>query len=67
MIYTGTYAHYDFQYNVINLQMEYFPEIPIDLIKLLYLVQNNDKVILRQYDLPNRDFIRDLQYHLGFE
>ena len=67
MIYTGGYNHYDFQQNVINLQMEYFSEMPIDYIKIAYMCQDKDKVVLRQYDLPNRDFIRDLQYHLGFE
>lgn len=37
MIYTGTYNHYDFQQNVINLQMEYFSELPIDYIKIAYM------------------------------
>ena len=67
MFYTGAYEHYDFQKNIINLQMEYFSENPIDIIKLIYLIQDKDKITIRQYDLPHRDFVRDLQYHLGFE
>lgn len=47
--------------------MEYFSENPIDIIKLIYLIQDKDKITIRQYDLPHRDFVRDLQYHLGFE
>lgn len=47
MFYTGTYNHYDFQKNVINLQMEYYPENPIDYIKLIYLCQNKEKLTLR--------------------
>ena len=67
MFYTGAYGHYDFQKNIINLQMEYFSESPIDIIKLIYLIQDKDKITIRQYDLPHRDFVRDLYYHLGFE
>ena len=60
MFYTGAYGHYDFQKNIINLQMEYFSENPIDIIKLIYLIQDKDKITIRQYDLPHRDFVRDL-------
>lgn len=60
MFYTGAYGHYDFQKNIINLQMEYFSENPIDIIKLIYMTQDKDKITIRQYDLPHRDFVRDL-------